>query len=147
TQTPVASAHLQAGGSYSLPVPPGTYIVVAEWFGNLRSQRQVVAVAAAQARSGVDLPLLQGQEVSGTVRAGAQRMADAPVQAVSASGMTLSTRTFADGTYTLVLPAGQYRITAPAGAETVTVADGPVDGVDFPAPVPPPAPAPGTIVT
>src|SRR5437867_1797340 len=74
-------------------------------------------------------------------------MADAPVQAVSASGMTLSTRTFADGTYLLVLPAGQYRITAPGGAETVTVADGPVDGVDFPAPAPSPAPAPGTIVT
>src|SRR5437764_1390467 len=72
-QTPVASAHLQADGSYSLPVPPGTYIVFAEWFGNLRSQRQIVSVAAAQARSGVDLPLLQGQEVSGTVRAGAQR--------------------------------------------------------------------------
>src|SRR5438445_6236026 len=146
-QTPVSSAHLRPDGSYSLPVPPGTYLVFAEWFGNLRSQRQIVSVAAAQARSGVDLALLQGQEVSGTVRAGAQRTADAPVQAVSASGMTLSTRTFADGTYTLVLPSGQYRITAPAGAETVTVADGPVDGVDFPAAPPPPAPAPGTIVT
>jgi hypothetical protein len=95
----------------------------------------------------VDLPLLQGQEVSGTVRAGTQRMADAPVQAVSASGVTLSTRSFADGSYTLVLPSGQYQMSAPGGAETVTVADGPVDGVDFPAPAPPPAPALGTIVT
>ena len=46
-----------------------------------------------------------------------------------------------------MLPAGQYRIAAPGGAETVTVADGPVDGVDFPAPAPGPAPALGTIVT
>ena len=82
SQTPVASAHLQPDGSYSLPVPPGTYLLFAEWFGNLRSQRQLVSVAAAQARSGVDLPLLQGQEVSGTVRSGAQRPANAPVQAV-----------------------------------------------------------------
>ena len=146
-QTPVASAHLRPDGSYSLPVPPGIYIVFAEWFGNLRSQRQIVSVAAAQAQSGVDLPLLQGQEVSGTVRAGTQRTADAPVQAVSASGMTLSTRTFADGSYLLVLPPGQYRIGAPGGAATVTVADGPVDGVDFPAPAAVPTPAVGTIVT
>jgi sugar lactone lactonase YvrE len=147
SQTPVASAHIQADGSYSLPVPPGTYIVFAEWFGNLRSQRQVVSVAAGRAQRGVDLPLLQGQEVSGTVRAGTQRMADAAVQAVSASGMTVSTRTFADGTYTLVLPSGPYRVSAPGGAEAVTVADGPIDAVDFPAAPPPPAPAPGTIVT
>jgi NHL repeat-containing protein len=146
-QTPVASAHLQADGSYRLPVPPGTYIVFAEWFGSLRSQRQVVTVTAGQAQSGVDLPLLVGQEVSGTVRAGTQRMADALVQAVSASGIMLSTRTFVDGSYTLVLPSSQYRISAPGGAETVTVADGAVDGVDFPMAPTPPAPAPGTIVT
>jgi hypothetical protein len=145
--TPVASAHLRPDGSYSLPVPPGTYIVFAEWFGNLRSQRQIVSLAAGQPQSGGDLPLLQGQEVSGTVRAGAQRMADALVQAVSASGVMLSTRTFADGSYVLVLPSGQYWISAPGGAETVTVADGPVDGVDFPAAPPTAAPAPGTIVT
>jgi sugar lactone lactonase YvrE len=146
-QTPVASAHIRADGSYSLPVPPGTYFLFAEWFGNLRSQRQSVTISAGQPQRGVDLPLLQGQEVSGTVRAGTQRLADARVQAVSASGMMLSTRTFVDGSYTLVLPSGQYRISAPGGAETVTVADGAVDGVDFPAAPPPPAPAPGTIVT
>src|SRR5207244_5669281 len=55
--------------------------------------------------------------------------------------------TFDDGSDALVLPCGQYRNTAPVGAETVIVADGPVDGVDFPAPPPPPVPAPGTIVT
>jgi sugar lactone lactonase YvrE len=47
----------------------------------------------------------------------------------------------------LVLPSGPYNLTARGLAKTVTVADGPVDGVDFPAPAPPPAPAPGTIVT
>jgi hypothetical protein len=146
-QTPVASAHIQADGSYSLPVPPGTYIVFAEWLGNLRSQRQLVSVAAGQQQRGVDLPLLQGQEVTGTVRAGTQRMADALVQAVSAGGLTLSTRSFADGSYTLILPSGQYRISAPGGAETVTVADGPVDAVDFPAPAAVPTPAAGTIIT
>jgi sugar lactone lactonase YvrE len=147
SQTPVASAHIQADGSYSLPVPPGTYIVFAEWFGNLRSQRQLVSLVAGQQQRGVDLPLLQGQEVSGTVRTGTQPMADALVQAVSASGGMLSTRSFADGSYTLILPSGQYRLTTPGGAETVTVAEGPVDGVDFPAAAAPPTPAPGTIIT
>jgi hypothetical protein len=86
-QTPVASAHIQADGSYSLPVPPGTHIVFAEWFGNLRSQRQLVSVAAAQAKSGVDLPLLQGQEVSGTLRDDASKpLANAPVQAMPTGG-------------------------------------------------------------
>src|SRR5947208_383105 len=61
--TLVASASIRPDGSYTLPVPPGTYVVFAEWFGNLRSQRQVVTVAAGQEVKPVNLALLQGQEV------------------------------------------------------------------------------------
>jgi hypothetical protein len=146
-QTLVASANIRPDGSYTLPLPPGTYILFAEWFGNLRSQRQVVQLAAGQQQSSVDLPLLQGQEVGGTVKVSGQPAADALVQATSASGLVFATRTFADGTYLLVLPPGQYRITAPGGSEPVTVLDGAVDGVDFPAPTPAPTPPPGTILT
>jgi sugar lactone lactonase YvrE len=146
-QTLVASATVRPDGSYTLPLPPGTYVLFAEWLGNLRSQRQVVRLAAGQQQSGADLLLLQGQEVSGTVRASGQPVADALVQATAANGRTVATRTLADGTYVLVLPAGQYQIMAPGGSERVMVADGAVDGVDFPAPTPGPTPAIGTIVT
>jgi hypothetical protein len=60
-QKPVANANIRRDGSYALPLPPGTYLVFAEWLGNLRSQRQVVNLVAAQQRSGIDLPLVQGQ--------------------------------------------------------------------------------------
>jgi sugar lactone lactonase YvrE len=146
-QTLVASASLRADGSYTLPVPPGTYILFAEWFGNLRSQRQVVMLTAGQSVSNLNLALLQGQEVSGTVRDGAQPMADTLVQATADNGRAFSTKTLADGTYVLVLPSGKYRLTARGLAEPVTVTDQPVDGVDFPPPTPGPAPAAGTIVT
>jgi sugar lactone lactonase YvrE len=146
-QTLVASASIKPDGSYTLPLPPGTYIVFAEWLGNLRSQRQVVQLAAGQQQSNADLALLQGQEVSGAVRIGGQPAADALVQAAAADGRTFAAHTFADGTYLLVLPGGAYQITAPGGSERVTVADGAVDGVDFPAPTPAPTPTAGTIVT
>lgn len=146
-QTLVASATVRPDGSYTLPLPPGAYLLFAEWLGNLRSQRQVVRLAAGQQQSNADLPLLQGQEVSGTVKAGGQPAADALVQAVDANGRVFATRTLADGAYMLVLPVGQYRITAAGGSEPVAVADGAVDGVDFPSPTSAPAPAAGTIVT
>jgi NHL repeat len=146
-QKPVANASIKRDGSYLLPVPPGTYVVFAEWFGSLRSQRQVVNLVAGQQRTGIDLSLLQGQEVAGTVRSGGRPAADAGVQAVAADGAAVATRTLADGSYVLVLPAGRHQITALGMTEAVTVADGPVDGVDFP-PAPAAAtPAPGTIVT
>jgi sugar lactone lactonase YvrE len=146
-QTPVASANIRQDGTYALPLPPGTYIVFAEWFGNLRSPRQVVDLVAGQQRAGVDLTLIQGQEVSGAVKDGGQPMRDALVKATAAGGAELSARTFADGTYALVLPPGQYQVTAPGGSEAVTVVDQPVDGVDFPPAPAAPAAAAGTIVT
>jgi hypothetical protein len=143
-QQPVANASLRRDGTYSLPLPPGTYTVFAEWLGNLHSLRQVVNLAPNQQRTGVDLLLLLGQEVSGTVSAGTARVADA---LVSADGAALTTRTLADGSYVLVLPTGPHQITAGGRTETVTVAQGPVDGVDFPPAPPGPTPGPGTIVT
>src|SRR5581483_7704222 len=99
-QTPVASASIRPDGSYTLPVPPGTYILFAEWFGNLRSQRQVVNLVAAQERTGIDLPLLLGQEVSGQVRGDTgQPMADAIVQATATNGKRFDARTFGDGSF------------------------------------------------
>jgi sugar lactone lactonase YvrE len=145
--TVVASANIRPDGSYTLPVPPGTYLLFAEWFGNLRSQRETVRIVAGQQVTNMNLLLLQGQEVTGTVRNGADPARDTLVQALAASGATFSTHTFTDGSYTLVLPPGHHRITAPGGAESVTVADQPIDGVDFPPPAAAPAPAPGTIVT
>jgi sugar lactone lactonase YvrE len=146
-QKPVANANIRRDGSYVLPVPPGTYVVFAEWLGNLRSQRQVVNLVAGQQRSGIDLPLVQGQEVSGTVRVSSQPASDATVQAVAADGTTITTRTLADGTFVLVLPSGRDRITAAGMTEEVAVAEGPVDGVDFPPAAAAPTPGPGTIVT
>jgi sugar lactone lactonase YvrE len=146
-QTPAASANIQPDGSYMLPVPPGTYILFAEWFGNLRSQRQVVPLVAGQKQANLDLQLLQGQEVDGTVRDAGQPMRDALVQATAASGAVFNARTFADGSYVLVLPPGSYRVTAPGGAEIVTVTDQPIDSIDFPLAPPGPAPTAGTIVT
>jgi sugar lactone lactonase YvrE len=143
-QQPVANTSIRRDGTYSLPLPPGTYTVFAEWFGNLHSLRQVVTLSPNQQHPGIDLPLLQGQEVSGTVSDGASRIADA---LVSADGGAFTTRTLADGSYVLVLPPGPHQITARGMTEPVTVADGPVDGVDFPPAPPGPAPGPGTIVT
>jgi hypothetical protein len=143
----VANTNIRRDGSYTLPVPAATYTVFAEWLGNLHSLRQTVTVASNEQRSGVDIALLHGQEVAGTVRAGDQRVSDALVEAVLASGAMQSTRTQADGSYVLVLPAGQHRITTGGTSETVTVADGPVDGVDFPTASAGPAPGVGTIVT
>jgi hypothetical protein len=147
-QKPVANTSLRADGSYTLPLPPGAYVLFAEWFGNLHSQRQTVSLAANQQRSGVDIALLPGQEVGGTVRAGDQRASDVLVQASSATGTAeQTTHTLADGSFVLVLPSGQHQITAAGMAETVTVANGPVDGVDLPPAAPGPAPGAGTIVT
>jgi sugar lactone lactonase YvrE len=148
TQQPVANTNLRPDGSYTLPLPPGTYVLFAEWFGNLHSQRQSVTLAASQQRSGVDIALLPGQEVAGTVRVGDQRASDVLVQASSATGTAeQSTHTLADGSFVLVLPVGQHQITAAGMTETVTVANGPVDGVDFPPAAAGPPPGPGTIVT
>jgi sugar lactone lactonase YvrE len=74
-------------------------------------------------------------------------VADAPVQAVAASGQIFTTKTMADGSYVFVLPPGEYRISARGFSEAVTVTNTPVDGVDFPAPAAAPAPAAGTIIT
>ena len=77
-QQPVANADVRADGSYVLPLPPGTYALFAEWFGHLHSQRQTVTLAANQQASGVNIALLQGQEVAGTVRTGEQRPRTTP---------------------------------------------------------------------
>src|SRR5262249_33598921 len=52
-----------------------------------------------------------------------------------------------DGSFVLVLPPGPHQITARGLTEAVTVAAGPVDGVDFPPAPPGSTPGPGTIVT
>jgi sugar lactone lactonase YvrE len=145
--TPVASTNIKPDGSYTLPLPPGTYVVFAEWFGSLRAQRQTLNLVAGQQRTGADFPLIEGQEVSGTVRSSGQAAADAVVQAVLANGATVGTKTFSDGSYSLALPRGQHQITAMGLTTPVVVTNGPVDGVDFPPAAAGPTPAPGTIVT
>jgi hypothetical protein len=147
--TLVANANVRPDGSYTLPVPPGSYIVFSEWLGNLRSQRQVVTVGAGQAVGPVDHLLLVGQEVSGTLRDDAgEPLSNAPVEATPTAGPAISTRTFADGYYVLVLPEGKYRVSGRGMEKLVRVADQPVDGVDFaPPPAPAPPPAAGTILT
>jgi sugar lactone lactonase YvrE len=146
--TSVASADIRADGSYTLPVPPGQYIVFAEWFGNLRSQRQVVTVAAGQQAGPIDHTLLVGQELSGTLRDDAGKpMADALVTATSAAGAAITTQTFFDGQYVLVLPAGKYRISARGMEKVVEIVDQPFDGVDFAPPASASTPATGTIIT
>jgi sugar lactone lactonase YvrE len=147
-QTPVAAGTIRSDGGYTLPLPPGSYLLFAEWFGRLRSQRQFVTLAAGQQVANVDLPLLQGEEVSGTVTSDTgQHMVGSLVQATSAGGQTLSTRTFPDGSFVLVLPSGQYTLAARGLARSVTVLDGPLDAVDFPLPAAGPDPDVGRIVT
>jgi sugar lactone lactonase YvrE len=147
-QTPVASAQIGPDGAYTLPVPAGSYIVFAEWFGNLRSQRQIVTVAPGGQVTNLNLPLLHAQEVSGSLKdEKGQPLANAPVLVRSAAGATFTTQSFTDGSYVFVLPNGQYTVTARGGSEVVTVADQPIDGVTFPAPAPAPAPAVGMILT
>src|SRR5439155_18849265 len=79
--------------------------------------------------------------------AGGQPAADTVVQAVQADGTTVTTRALADGSYVLVLPSGEHRITAVGITEAVRVAVGPVDAVDFPPAAAAPTSAPGTIMT
>jgi NHL repeat-containing protein len=146
--TPVASVNSRADGSYTLPVPPGSYLLFAEWFGNLRSQRQVVTVASGQPAGPIDHVLLVGQEVSGALRDdGGQPMPHATVTATPASGPAMTAQTLADGTYVLVLPEGRWQISARGMEKVVTVADQPLDGVDFPPSPAGPTPAAGTILT
>src|SRR5439155_11253610 len=146
--TAITSADVGPDGRYTLPLPPGTYILFAEWFSNFRSQRQVVTVAAGQAVGPVNHVLLVGQEVSGSLRDDAGKpLANAPVEATPSSGPAFTTRTFADGTYLLVLPEGKYRVSGRGMEKLVTVADQPLDGVDFPSPATGPPPAAGTILT
>jgi NHL repeat-containing protein len=145
---PVASAHIQPDGSYTLPLPPGTYRLFAEWFDSLRSQWQVVNVHSGKSVSNLNLPLLHGQEVSGGVMNDAgEPLAYVPVQARATDGTIFTVQTFDDGSYVLVLPNGDYTVTAQDLSKRITVADEPVDQVDFPDPVPPPAPSVGDIVT
>ena len=146
-QTPVASAHIQPDGAYTLPVPPGTYLVFAEWFGNLRSQRQIVTVAPGQRVANLDLPLLHGQEVGGTVKAEkGQPQPNAPVQAISAGGRRLPPRV--SPTAPSSRPAhGQYTVTARGGSRSVTVAGSAAGRGGFPAARARTGPAVGTIVT
>jgi sugar lactone lactonase YvrE len=148
-RTPVANTNIRPDGSYTLPVPPGRYIVFAEWFGNLRSQRQLVTVNAGQAVGGIDHQLAVGQEVQGVLRDDTGKpLPDAPVEAAPTSGAAITTRSFADGSYLLVLPAGKWRLSARGMEKVVMVADQPLDGVDFsPAPTGTTPPAAGTILT
>jgi hypothetical protein len=146
--TPVASANIRADGSYTLPVPAGSYLLFAEWFGNLRSQRQVVTVAAGQQAGPADHLLLVGQEVAGTLRDDAGKLLpNAPVEATPTAGAAITTHTLANGTYVLVLPEGKWRLSARGMEKTVTVADQPLDGVDFSPPATGPTPTAGMIVT
>jgi hypothetical protein len=146
--TPVANANIRPDGSYTLPVPPGRYLLFAEWLGNLRSQRQVVTVAAGQAVGPVDHALLVGQEVSGVLRDDTgQPLPNSPVTATPATGPGITTQSFGDGSYALVLPAGPWRISARGLERVVTVTDQPLDQVDFAPPATAPTPTAGMILT
>jgi hypothetical protein len=146
--TPVASADVRPDGSYALPVPPGSYVAFSEWFGNLRSQRQAVTVAAGQTVGPVDHLLLVGQEVSGSLHDDAgMPLSNAAVTATPTQGTAITTQSFADGSYVLVLPEGKWRISARGMEKVVTVANQPLNGVDFPPLSTGPIPAAGTILT
>jgi hypothetical protein len=146
--TPIASANIGADGSYVLPLPPGTYILFSEWFGSLSSQRRVVTVAPGQAVGPVDHLLLVGQEVSGTLQDDAGKpLPNTAVTATPTTGAAITTQSFADGSYVLVLPEGKYRVSARGMEKLVTVADQPLDGIDFPSPPSGPTPSAGTILT
>jgi sugar lactone lactonase YvrE len=147
SQTPVASADLRSDGGYTLPVPPGSYVVFAEWFGHLRSKRQTVTVAAGHQVPNLNIPLLKGEEVSGVLSNGGKRTADALIQTPAEDGKVYTARTMSDGAYTLALPPGKYQVIADGAIQPVTVADQPIDGVDFPILPDGPVPAQGTIVT
>jgi len=108
-----AQATSDSGGSYAVPLAPGTYdVYVTRSFGSaVFLVRITVPHAASFAR---DLPLSQGFLLSGTVRNPSGAAVSIPVTILS--GAELDTTSDASGTFQVLLPAGVYTISASTSA-------------------------------
>lgn len=119
-----ASATSQLDGTYSLLVAPGAYKLVTfdpdfgyatQFFGGALdfSSAGAVGVAAGQNIHGFDFTLAAAGVVTGIVREGSQPRAGITVAAYDVAGLLVaSATTDADGSYTLALMPGAYRIVA-----------------------------------
>jgi len=119
-----ASAAANPDGTYSLLVAPGAYKLVAfdpelrfatRFFTSARdfASATSIGIATGQALHGFDFALERGGRVTGTARESGTPRAGITVAAYDLTGaLAASTRTAADGTYALVVAAGDYRLVA-----------------------------------
>lgn len=118
------TATTNASGEYALVLAPGAYKLAAfdadqayatRFLGNAPdfATAGVVGVAAGQQIGAANFVLQRGGRVTGTVREGNTPRAGITVAAYDAAGvLTATANTAADGTYSFVVPPGDYRIVA-----------------------------------
>jgi protocatechuate 3,4-dioxygenase beta subunit len=116
SQSPTLVVVASAAGTWTSPVPPGTYIVAATAPGFFPGQSERIVVGAGEQRSGVDLALEAGGTlVHGTVAdVGGGPIAGARVTLHDDEDISLGGRpdfvtlSAADGTYQLTVRDGSY---------------------------------------
>jgi hypothetical protein len=127
-------------GYYTIDVPPGSnYVVftvpssdnfyVPECWSNTfdREQATLVSVALTSTVGNIDFDLVLGGRISGTIfeSDGTTPINDAWASAVSAdSGIWFDAQTPGDGTYSVNVPAGAYRVRAQANDRLAEYFDG-----------------------
>ncbi|NQT82506.1 hypothetical protein HQ563_05760 [bacterium] len=125
----VASSQTGADGSYRLSVPTGTYDVVArdvpgwldQYYDRVRFDDQATAVNAivGQETSGIDFVLQPAATISGHVY---QADGSTPISGAMAAafdeaiGKWVGTTTGDDGSYSILVPGGSYKVWANADA-------------------------------
>lgn len=120
TEHPTLLATSDATGAWTLPaVPPGDYTIGVSAVGFVPAERDKLAIASGEQRSGIDFALVAGgTEVRGTV----SDVGGGPIAAarITATRQRMSMRseteivamTGVDGTYRLTLADGSYSISA-----------------------------------
>jgi hypothetical protein len=111
-----------AQGNYTLVVAPGEYKVgvsdvsqtyATRFYGDTADFRAATRLFVASDTTGIDVTLLRGGRISGTVRdvATSQPLAGMTAAAYDVTGVLVaSATTAADGRYTLVVAPGAYRV-------------------------------------
>jgi hypothetical protein len=133
-----AAATTDAGGAFSLALPPGLRAISAWKTGYFPGEDVPVATSAGQSLSGLSLSLATGaSSVSGSVTHAGMPVPNARISASSGDAAT-GTKAGPDGAYEVFVESGEWTVTATADGfaasrpETVTVAPAQAaTGVDF----------------